>query len=444
MEASLIEEFKSYVREESIALDECALCRQKKELRVSHIIPRFAGKWLKGTSATGLLRGVVDPGKRLQDIGKTPLLCKDCEERLSRLETYFANEFFYPFLESEKKSFKYDSRLMRFIISLNWRTLLVSYNDFTQDIPTLSAQVDRAEESWRKYLFGVTDDPGRYEHHLFFFDYVSNGKNLPKGFQWYTLRGVDATLVGNDQRVLAYTKLPWMMFASSIHPTKLEGWESTRIEDSGEISQPQSIKDGSFGSFFIDRSQLLYGKIPSRSSGGVDTRILKTIEKRPGRYLESQSLEVSLAEAKRAREIRKESMSRLIKELIWIIEGALEDTSLTKAERQRRKLGLSILADTLTRISDKEAVKLESLIESTIKKSKNLGKDVKCVFATAEFVVVFIVNLYSTKNEQRSQVAAELDKLRRNSKVNDKRHLMVFSWNPFEPDLPYESAFFIS
>ena len=427
-----------------MTLDTCALCRQKKELKTSHIIPRFVGKWLKVTSATGLLRGVTDPDKRLQDISKEPLLCKDCEERLSKLETHFANQFFFPFLESKKKSFRYDSRLMRFIISVGWRTLLVSYDDFNQDVPGLSTYIDRAEETWRKYLLEVSNDPGPYEHHLFFFDYVTEGKNLPKGFQWYTLRAVDATLVGNEQRVLAYSKFPWMMFGSSIYPVKLEGWEGTKIESAGEISQPQSIKDGSFGSFLLNRPKIFFDKIPCRSSGSTDRRILKTIERRPKTYLKSQSLEVSLAEAKRAREIRKEKLPRCINELIWIIEGALEDTSLTKTERQLRKLGLSILADALAGISDDDALRLKSLIESAIWKSKKLGEDAKCTFETDEIVIVFMVNLYSTKEEQRSQVVTELEKLMQKRSTNDKRHLMVFLWNPFEPDLPYESAFFIS
>jgi len=425
-------------------LDVCALCRLKKELRASHIIPRFVGKWLKATSATGLLRGVTDPDKRLQDLRKILLLCKDCEERLSKLETYFANKFFFPFLENKKRSFKYDSRLVRFIISLSWRTLLVSYDDFVKDVPSLSAYVDRAEETWRKYLLGFSSDLRPYEHHLFFFDYVTDGENLPKDFQWYTLRTVDATLVGNEQRVLAYTKFPWMMFVSSIYPTKLEGWEGTKIEGAGEISQPQSIRDKAFESFLIDRPKVLFNKIPRRSSGSADRRILKTLEKKPKTYLKSQSLEVSLAEAKRAREIRKRKLPPCVKELIWIIEEALEDASLAKTERQLRKLELSILADALARISDDEALRLESLIKSTIQKSKKLGEDAKCTFETDEIVVVFMVNLYFTKEEQRSQVIAELNKLMKSRKTNDAKYLMVFSWNPFEPDLPYESAFFIS
>jgi len=43
----------------------CSLCKQNKEIRRSHIIPRFVSKWLKTTSATGFLRGVNEPDKRI-------------------------------------------------------------------------------------------------------------------------------------------------------------------------------------------------------------------------------------------------------------------------------------------------------------------------------------------------------------------------------------------
>lgn len=424
-----------------MTLDTCALCRQEGELRASHIIPKFVGKWLKETSATGFLRGITEPDIRLQDLRKTNLLCQTCEERFSKLETYFASEIFFPFLEKGINSFKYDGRLLEFVMSLSWRTLLVSYDEFKQDVPSLCEYVDKAEETWREYLLGDSPDPGDYEHHIFFFDYAREGKDLPPGFQWYSLRAVDATLVSNGEKVLAYSKFPWIVFVSSIHPVHLEGWHGTMLTQVGEISQPQQIEDEMFGGFLVNRARMSLSKI----SGGVPSaRILRSMRRRPERYLKSESLQVSFAEAKRAREVKKEKLPPSIRELIWIIEGAIEDESLTKLERQRRKLGLSILADAISRISDDDALKLASMIESTVLISRNTNEDSQCTFETEEFVMVFMVNLYFTKEEQRKCVATELEKLMSSRKADDKRHLMVFSWNPFEPDLPYESAFFIS
>ncbi len=424
-------------------MDACALCREKKVLKISHIIPSFVGKWMKATSGTGYLSGAVDPDKRLQDLRKIPLLCKDCEQRLSTLETYFANEIFYPFFETNERVFKYDSRLVHFIVSLSWRSLLVSYEDFNRFSPNLSTCIDKAEEAWRKYLLKKSNNIEPYENHLFFFDYVKQGKNLPWGFQWYTLRAVDATLVGNEEMVLAYSKFPWMMFVSSVHPTKLEGWENTRIEETGEIKQPQSIKDESFGSFLLNRPKAFFEDKRGRSFGKINKRILRTIEKNPKKFLKSQSLEVSLAEAKLARDKSKRRLPNTVKELIWIIEGAIEDPHLSFEERQHRKFGLSLLADSLTRISDQEANKLDWLFQSTIIRAKQQGEDKKFLFETREFIMVFMVNLYFTKDQVRSQVKTELNRLLNGREKHDKRHIMVFSWCPFEPDLPYESALYV-
>src|SRR3989304_9636938 len=107
----------------------CALCRQQKDLRKSHIIPRFVSKWLKSTSATGFLRGVVKPEMRRQDLPTFPMLCEECEQIFSKLESYFAREIFYPFMDEGKRDIAYDGTLLRFIISLSWRTLKTSYEN---------------------------------------------------------------------------------------------------------------------------------------------------------------------------------------------------------------------------------------------------------------------------------------------------------------------------
>lgn len=60
------------------------------------------GKWLKESSATGFMRELRAPNERIQDVWKTQLLCRDCEQLLSGFETYFAKEIFYPYLEGKE------------------------------------------------------------------------------------------------------------------------------------------------------------------------------------------------------------------------------------------------------------------------------------------------------------------------------------------------------
>ena len=133
----------------------CALCGENKNLRISHIIPKFVSKWLKETSATGFLRGVEHPEIRMQDFAKLPFLCAECEQIFSKFECYFANQVFFPVLNKKITEVTYDERLLKFIISLNWRTLKKTYEVQCKQHPWIKEHLDTAEEVWREYLLGV-------------------------------------------------------------------------------------------------------------------------------------------------------------------------------------------------------------------------------------------------------------------------------------------------
>lgn len=50
-------------------MGKCALCGEDKELQLSHIIPKFIGKYLKNTSI-GNIRSHENPNRIAQDIEK--------------------------------------------------------------------------------------------------------------------------------------------------------------------------------------------------------------------------------------------------------------------------------------------------------------------------------------------------------------------------------------
>jgi hypothetical protein len=91
----------------------CKLCEKNNDLKVSHVLPRFLGKYLKDTSATGFLTAVDENGNpsRSQDLYKRRLLCGQCESVLNEAETFFADKVFYPFKKDELKSIPVDDRL---------------------------------------------------------------------------------------------------------------------------------------------------------------------------------------------------------------------------------------------------------------------------------------------------------------------------------------------
>lgn len=89
----------------------CAMCGQVKKLCESHIIPKFFGNYIKKNSPSGGLRNPNDVNKRKQDIYKENLLCKDCEEIFSKLETYFQKNIFSKvgvYLNDEEKLLRID------------------------------------------------------------------------------------------------------------------------------------------------------------------------------------------------------------------------------------------------------------------------------------------------------------------------------------------------
>jgi len=112
----------------------CKLCQNEKELMESHIVPSFAFRWLKKTSATGFLRTVLEANKRVEDGRKQKLLCKECEHIFNKSETQFANKVYYPYVEKELdaagvaqgiiKEIQYEDWLLRFIISVHWRLIV--------------------------------------------------------------------------------------------------------------------------------------------------------------------------------------------------------------------------------------------------------------------------------------------------------------------------------
>lgn len=60
----------------------CRLCLQNKELRVSHLVPKFFYNQLKKKSITGMMRDNINPNVPTQDGYKIYFLCASCKERV--------------------------------------------------------------------------------------------------------------------------------------------------------------------------------------------------------------------------------------------------------------------------------------------------------------------------------------------------------------------------
>ncbi len=386
----------------------CSLCLQKKELQASHVVPRFVGKYLKSTSATGFMTG-TRAEERVQDFPTLPLLCPECEQRFSKLEAYFANEIFFPFHEKNVRDFQYDARLQAFVVSLSWRTLKATYEDMSQEAPDLLSFVDEAESKWRQFLLGEKSDVEPYENHVVFLGSKIPGQVLPK-FEWYAGRTVDATLAGNDV-VFAFTKFPSMIFVSSIHPTRLKGWKGTLLKNEGRISTDQMVEDTEFWNFLGTRAAFIEAVVSGRLSESIEERVMRAMLNDPQRMLESESFKTMVLERDRIREERLKQMPEHVREIVNVITNAVDDPAKTKLENRLDVLRARTIADALCDLPTSESSELDTKILATLTISAKYDRDAQTTMEAKSIWVTFMSNPHVERDEQRSKIGAEISRL---------------------------------
>lgn len=264
----------------------------------SHLIPRFAVKWLKETSATGYLRN-LGTGKRHQEARREYLLCDSCEQLISRDEKQFAERIFVPYQEHPQAAlFEYEEWLLRFLVGLHWRAL-VTHDPVPDHVRGAFAE---AEMRWRQYLLGQVPDPGPAEFHVLFLDTVVNTTfNPPKKINWYLARGFDASPIftpsGPD--ALSYVKLPRIITLAFISPRnqKEEDWCGTQVVKQGAINVKQNVSTSRFGQFFLERAKALE-TAPPRLTVRQKEKMIKRAQTNPRLFLDSDSFRVHLADHK--------------------------------------------------------------------------------------------------------------------------------------------------
>jgi len=340
-----------------------------------------------------------------------------------------------------KKNIIYDDNLIRFIISLSWRTLKTSYKEQVSHTPWIKEHIDKAEKIWRKFLLNKSLDAGPYEHHMFFLDYVEKGKDLPSKFQWYTLRGTDSTLASNESDIVfAYTHFPWVFFVSTIFPLQLPGWIGTKIERNGKTALTFKIGDGRFGDFLISRAKIV-SSATQKHNAIKDDKILKSIVKSPERFLTSESFNVMLKESRRERREKLKDLPKGVVGLIDIIDRSLDSPILNSLQQKWLAYAQNLIANELSNLPDDKATEIHSLIETTIRAASITKIGMHCDFETAGLICRFMVCFSKTKDGQRELLEKSINELIKKRATNDKRFIIVFSFNPLDEVLPYETAY---
>jgi len=277
----------------------CRLCSANAELRLSHVFPRFAVKYLKESSSTGYLRGLAS-GRRMHETRRINLLCEKCEQLLSSDEKIFCEQIFVPLHKEDKGSFAYDKWLIRFLVGLHWKVMVTrDMNDKYPD--SAEAAYAKVEPEWRAFLLGQRADYGSSEFHLFFADVVEDASSpVSEKLNWYMARAVDGTpTFSKAERFGSYVKLLRVMSYAFITPRdpEKEKWIGTQVGEQGTLKTPQEIKTRSFWPLVESRVRAL-----ESSPSNMTDRQLKKFEevamRDPEKFLKSESTRVVLANRK--------------------------------------------------------------------------------------------------------------------------------------------------
>lgn len=230
-------------------MSKCALCGNEAKLEISHILPKFLFRYQKKSSPTGNIRSADNPNRIVQDGEKLPFLCGECEDLFSRWETSFANNIFYPYEKGEKTEFSYDSDLSKFLASLSFRCLKLSYLDhrlgYIDD--NLIQHVPKALDSLARYLLGESPHPNEQRQHLILLGTAHSSSGYIGGikeseFNLYATRAIEYDVVTNESVVFIYIKFLKFLVLCPVYTSTQKGWRSSRINHQNGILKSCSVE----------------------------------------------------------------------------------------------------------------------------------------------------------------------------------------------------------
>ena len=216
-------------------LSQCAYCGEDRELKESHIIPKFIYDWVKSTSPTPYLRTSDNVDKREQDGPKQKLLCSDCELKLSKWEDSLSKELFKKIANYQKPQTKFNisATTLLAILSIFWRKLITIdfsvNNDWTPEdkraikllAEELKTELLRSNISRKIYLIPITNA------------LIDNYLEFDKA-RYYFERSIDSfdiRFIDEPHRWFALIKLPFMyLYIIS------NGWSSDEFNTTLEIT----------------------------------------------------------------------------------------------------------------------------------------------------------------------------------------------------------------
>lgn len=256
----------------------------------------------KKTSATGYIRHSESINQRKQDGVKEYLLCEECEGRFNKWETPTATHIFHPCNNRKPMPYSYGSWLLKFAVSVSWRSMLHLQNlGQEQADATASQLVDKAMSTWHEYLLGNRPHPDRFEQHIMLFDRIDPTRgidlpDLPGNFNRFLMRGTYMNQAHSKGHPLfIFTKMGRMCVLGFIGISHPRQWQGTKIHVKGgsiggDISVPVQFFD--YLKSRAEKLQSEYSEISEKQRG----KISQAFDDNTERAVESELYEATLAD----------------------------------------------------------------------------------------------------------------------------------------------------
>lgn len=248
----------------------CRLCGSDGlELQLSHILPAFVFRWMRGSSATGHMRSGEEPNLRVQDGWKERWLCSSCENEIGKAERQFAEQFFLPVVEGRPPPCdEYGPWLLKFCVSVTWRVLLRfrdmdPFEDYSSEDYDL---LERAAAVWREYLRGRRPDLGAFRQHLFIVRGVSSAQRyVAPNINRHVLRHITVDVVRGADQHIVFAKLPRFFIMGVLRDDRPGDWAGTEVlAGTGIVPAYQCVPDG-FYDYVNEKAERAAGLLASLS-----------------------------------------------------------------------------------------------------------------------------------------------------------------------------------
>jgi len=215
----------------------CPLCQKEKPLVESHVIPEFLYRPLYDDKHRAIEAKLVPKGfKYLQKGYREPLLCKDCEDTISKFETHFANAWYQEgkcpnkINNSTVQVTGLDYTLFRlFHLSILWRAGISKREEFSK------VQLGPHEERIRRMIFA--GDPGKPNQYPLYVMFLITPETRKVQQQMIILPG-DLRIEGHRVYLFSFGGCAWYYLVSGhappsyfSHAPSLDGVLTAAVQD---------------------------------------------------------------------------------------------------------------------------------------------------------------------------------------------------------------------